>query len=118
MEKTSFEKVKKWFNKNKKRVVAYGTVVLVIVGTGVTAVIYKNNKTTFPDWLKIASKEELEEIYEKLRLDFIKTGVKTFEMEKISQELGERGAKEWFEKHPPNLDPNFRWTDINRWDKD
>lgn len=118
MEKISFEKVKKWFNKNKKRVVAYGTVVLVIVGTGVTAVIYKNNRITFLDWLKIASKEELEEIYEKLRLDFIKTGVKTFEMEKISQELGERGAKEWFEKHPPNLDPNFRWTDINRWDKD
>ena len=38
--KISFEKVKKWFNKNKKRVVAYCTVVLVIVGTGVTAVIY------------------------------------------------------------------------------
>ena len=26
--------------------------------------------------------------------------------------------KEWFEKHPPNLDPHFRWTDANRWDKD
>ena len=39
-------------------------------------------------------------------------------MERISRELGERGAKEWFEKYPPNLDPNFRWTDANRWEKD
>ena len=60
----------------------------------------------------------LEDIYEKLRLEFCKTGTKTFEMEQIGQELGVRGAKEWFEKHPPNLDPNFRWTDANRWDKD
>jgi DNA replication and repair protein RecF len=40
------------------------------------------------------------------------------EMIKIGEELGERGAKEWFEKHPPNTDPHFRWTDANRWDKD
>ena len=111
------KKIKKWFNKNKKKLIICGSVVLAIIGTSVGYVIYKNNKISFSDWLKLASKEELEDIYEKLRLEFCKTGTKTFEMEQIGQELGVRGAKEWFEKHPPNLDPNFRWTDANRWDK-
>ena len=112
------EKIKLWFKKNKKYVLIGGTVVLSIIGTGVGYVLYKNNKMSFPEWLKIASKEELEEVYEKMRLDFCKTGTKAFGMEQIGQELGERGAKEWFEKHPPNLDPNFRWTDANRWNRD
>lgn len=102
------EKVKCWFNKNKKYVLIGGTVVLTIVGTGVGYVLYKNSKISFPDWLKIASKEELEEVYEKMRLNFCKTGTKSFGMEQISRELGERGAKEWFEKHPPNTNPNFK----------
>ena len=79
---------------------------------------YKNNKISFKDWLKKASQDELKEVYEKLRLDFCRTGNKSYEMEKISQELGIRGAKEWFKNHPPNNNPNFRWTDANRWDKD
>lgn len=110
------EKVKSWFNKNKKYVLLGGSVVLTIVGTGVGYVLYKNNKFSFSDWLKIASTEELDEAHKKLQLIFNKTGTKPFEMEQISQELGSRGAKEWFEKHPPNLDPNYRWTDANRWD--
>ena len=113
-----WEKVKSWINKNKKKLLIGGTFVLVIIGTGIGYVFYKNKKISFPDWLKIASREELEEAYEKLRLDFCKTGTKPFGMEQIDQELGERGAKEWFEKHPPNLDPNFRRTDANRWDRD
>ncbi len=113
-----WRKIRNWFRKNKKKLIICGSVVLAIVGSSVGYVLYKNNKVTFPDWLKIASKEELEEVYEKLRLNFCKTGIRTYEMEQISHELGERGAKEWFEKHPPNLDPNFRWTDANRWDKD
>ena len=112
-----FNRIKLWFGKNKKKVIISGTIALTIVGTGVGYVIYKNNKMLFPNWLKTASTEELEEVYEKLRLDYYcKTGVKPFGMEKISQELGARGAKEWFAKHPPNPDPNFRWTDKNRWE--
>ena len=111
------KKIKKWFTKNKKKIIIGGTLVLVVIGSGVGYVIYKNNKISFSDLLKLASKKELEEIYEKLRLEFGKTGIRTFEMEQISQELEIRGAKEWLEKHPPNLDPNFRWTDANRWDK-
>ena len=109
------EKIKCWFNKNN--VLIGGTVILSLIGTGVGYVLYKNNKISFLEWLKIAPKEELQEAYEKLRLNFCKTGTKPFGMEQISRELGERGAKEWFEKHPPNTNPNFRWTDANRWDK-
>lgn len=110
------ENIKHSFTKNKKYFLIGGTIMLSIVGASVGYVIYKNNRVSFSDWLKLASKEELEEIYEKMRLDFCKTGIKQSGMEQISHELGVRGAKEWFEKHPPNTDPNFRWTDANRWD--
>lgn len=112
------ERIKCWFNKNKKYILIGGTIALILVGSSIGYVLYKKEKMTFPDWLKKASKEELEEVYEKLRLNFCKTGVKEFGMEQISSELGERGAKEWFEKHPPNTNPDFRWTDANRWEKD
>lgn len=113
-----WEKVKCWFSKNKKYILIGSAVALVLVGAGAGYVLCKDKKISFSDWLKNAPKEELEEAYEKLRLDFCKTGVKAYPMEQISRELGERGAAEWFSKHPPNLDPNFRWTDANRWDKD
>lgn len=110
------KKIRSWLDKNKKELLIGGSIVLFIVGTGIGCVMYKNNHISFPDWLKIATKEELDEVYEKLRLEFYNTGIKTYEMQQISHELELRGAKEWFEKHPPNLDPNYRWTDANRWD--
>ena len=64
------------------------------------------------------AKEELQEAHEILRVDFCKNGIESYEMRKISEELGHRGAQEWFAKHPRNTDPNFRWTDANRWDRD
>ena len=112
-----FEKIKNWFNKNKKYVLIGGTVILT-VGSAVAYVIYKKGKVSFEDWLKVAPTEELKEAYEKLRVGvFCKTGDKPPEMERISHELGERGAKEWFEKHPKSFNPNFKWSDANRWDK-
>ncbi len=113
-----FKKIKHWFHKNKKHILIGGTVVLSLIGTSVGVVLYKNKKIPFPDWLKMASKEELEEAYEKLRLIFCKSRTRPYGMDQIGHELEMRGAKEWFAKHPPNLDPNFRWTDANRWDKD
>jgi flagellar basal body-associated protein FliL len=112
------EKIKSLANKNKKTIMIGGTVILSLVGTGICYVFGKSKRMSFSEWLKMAPKKELEEAYEKLRLNFCKTGVRTYDMEQISRELGERGAKEWFEKHPKNMDPNFRWTDANRWDKD
>ena len=111
-----WEKVKLCFKKNKKSVLIGGSVVIMLIGSGVGFVLYKNNHISFSEWLKIASKEDLNQAHEELLKIFNKTGNKPFEMEQISQELGVRGAKEWFEKHPPNLDPNFRWTDKNRWE--
>lgn len=112
------EKVKKWFNKNKKYVLIGGTV-LLIVGSSIAYVIYKKGKISFDDWLKVAPTDELKDAYEKLRLGvFCKTGDKPPEMERISHELGVRGAKEWFEKYPESYNPNYRWSDANRWDKD
>ena len=113
-----FERVKMWIKKNKKILLISGTVLLT-VGSGIAYVVYNKNKISFDEWLKTAPTEELKDAHEILRTEvFLKTGHKPFEMEKISQTLGERGAKEWFEKHPPNIDPNFRWTDKNRWEKD
>lgn len=113
-----FNKIKSRIDKNRKSVLIGGSIILSVLGTSVGYVLCKSNKIPFADWLKIASKEELEEAYEKLRLTFCKTGIRTKDMEQISQELGERGAKEWFKIHPKNIDPNFRWTDANRWDRD
>ena len=112
------EKIKYWFKKNKKYVLIGGTIILSAVGTGIVYAVCKDKKVFLSDWLKSASKEELEDAYEQMRLDFQKTGIKSSAMEQIGHELGERGAKEWFEKHPPNTDPLFQWTDVNRWDKD
>ena len=112
-----FKKIQSWFKKNKKYVLIGGTVILTIIGTGVGFVIYNKNKMTLPKWLKIATDQELDEVYEKMRVQFQKTGAKPFGMELISSEIGERGSKDWFVKHPPNIDPAFRWTDANRWDK-
>lgn len=109
-------KVKLWFKRNKKPILIGGSAILMLIGSGVGYVLYKNNHISFSDWLKIASKEELNQAYEELLKAFNITGKKPFEMEQISQELGLRGAKEWFEKHPPNLDPTYRWTDKNRWE--
>ena len=114
-----FEKLKCWFSKNKKYILIGGTVALILISAGVGYVLCKDKKVSFSDWLKNAPTEDLKAAYEKLRTEeFCKTGTKPYEMIKIGEELGERGAKEWFEKHPPNTDPHFRWTDANRWDKD
>ena len=111
----TWEKVKCWFNKNKKYIQIGGTVAVIFAGAVAAYVLCNNKKISFDDWIKKASNQDLEQAHEVLRLDFCKTGVRSLEMEKISQELGSRGAKEWFAKHPPT--PNFRWTDANRWEK-
>lgn len=113
-----WDKFKSWFSKNKKKIIIGGSVVLAIAGATIAYVLLNNKKISFTDWIKTAPDEDLEEAYEKLRLEFCKTGVRTPEMEKINHELGVRGAEEWFKKHPRNTDPSFRWTDANRWEKD
>lgn len=110
------KKLKNWFKKYKKRIVIGGAMALTGIGIGILYARYKNNEISFSEWLEMASTDELEEIYEKERLDFCKTGTRSYEMEQISKELGERGAEKWFSEHPPSSTPP--WTDKNRWEKD
>ncbi len=113
-----FEKVKNWFVKNKE-IILKGGGILLLAGTGIAYVISNKGKISFDEWLETASTDELEDAHERLRTEeFLKTGTKPHEMERISEELGARGAKAWFEEHPQNTDPSYRWTDANRWDQD
>ena len=71
------EKIKCWFDQNKKYVLIGGSIALIVVGTSVSYVLCKDKRVSFSNWLKNAPKEELEKAYKKLRLDFCKTGDKS-----------------------------------------
>ena len=43
---------------------------------------------------------------------------KTPKMNRLNKEISKRVAEEWENDPRRNKDPNFRWTDANRWDKD
>ena len=81
-------------------------------------------KSAFETWLESASDDELSEGYERRRLQWIKdgfnggTGEKTPEMKRIDREMRRRSAEKWENDPRRNRDPNFRWTDVKRWDKD
>ena len=51
------ERIKCWFNKNKKYILIGGTIALILVGSSIGYVLYKKEKMTFPDWLKKASRD-------------------------------------------------------------
>ena len=80
-------------------------------------------KTAFDKWLETASYEELADNYEERRQQWMKdgfggTGERTPEMKRIDREMSRRTAEKWEKDPRRNTDPNFRWTDANRWDKD
>lgn len=80
-------------------------------------------KSTFENWIENASDEELADGYEERRQQWMKddfggNGEKTPEMKKIDSEMSRRTAEKWEKDPKRNTDPNFRWTDANRWDKD
>ena len=63
------------------------------------------------------SDEQLDNEYEVERKKWIKTGGDfTKKMDSINKEFNRRAAKK--NKKDPNRDPNYRWSDKNRWDKD
>lgn len=39
-------------------------------------------------------------------------------MKKLDSESNRRFKKEWKKDPRRNTDPDYRWTDANRWDKD
>lgn len=81
-------------------------------------------KSEFEKWVEGASPEELSDAYEEERQDWIKngfnggTGENTPKMNRLNKEISKRVAEEWQNDPRRNKDPNFRWTDANRWDKD
>lgn len=81
-------------------------------------------KSGFEKWAENASQKELSEAYENERQQWIKdgfnggTGEKTAKMKRLNDEIEKRVAEERANDPKRNKDPNYRWTDANRWDKD
>ena len=81
-------------------------------------------KSKSEKWVEGASHEELSNAYEEERQQWIRdgynggTGEKTAKMKRLNDEINKRVAEEWGNDPKRNRDPNFRWTDANRWDKD
>ncbi len=75
------------------------------------------------EWMKTASYEDLAAAYEERRQEWLKeevriTGEKTDEMKRLDAEMSRRTAEKWRNDPRRNKDPNYRWTDVNRFDKD
>lgn len=72
----------------------------------------------------VKRKEKLSNAYEDERQKWIKggynkgTGEKSAKMKRLDKKLSKISAREWKKNPNRNKDPNFRWTDANRWDKD
>ena len=78
-------------------------------------------KDPFDKWIENASDEELSSEYENYRQQWISNNEKGIgngeplpEMDKINSEMGRRSKERW--EKDPNRDPNYRWTDKNRWE--
>lgn len=85
--------------------------------------LFGKKKNSFGAWLKSATDQELADGYETRRLEWLKngqngTGIKTPEMQMIDREMSRRSAEKWEKDPRRNTDPNYRWTDANRWEKD
>lgn len=98
------------------------TFVLTALGT-IVAILSNGSKSGFEDWVESASDDELSDGYEQRRQQWMKDGFggngeKTPEMKQIDREMSRRTAEKWENDPHRNTDPNYRWTDANRWDKD
>ena len=61
--------------------------------------------------------EELHSAYDELRVtDFYKTGKMSVNMKRLSDEMTRRANERWMHNPNRNTDPNYRWTDANRWE--
>ena len=84
---------------------------------GLFSKLFKDSLGTF---IKSATLEELEDAYEVRRQQGLKDGGgdRTPEMERLNRAISKKAAELWEKDPRRNTDPNFRWTDANRWDKD
>ena len=101
---------------------ALGTTAILALSTFVTT-LTRNSNDEFDNWLNSATDDELDKGYEIRRRKWAATGFggngeKTPEMKKINNEINRRSAEKWKNDPRRNTDPNFRWSDEARWDKD
>ncbi len=114
------ERAKEWLIKAGK---VFGTTV-VLIGSAYLALRASDDEDEFENWVSNASHDELSDAYEFERQEWIKngynngTGEKTSKMNRLNDEINKRVADEWENNPNRNRDPNFRWTDANRWDND
>ena len=69
------------------------------------------------------SDKYLHDSYDKERKRWANTGYNgdgshTRKMNRLDKEMCRRSAKKWKKDPRRSKDPNFRWTDANRWDRD
>lgn len=75
----------------------------------------------FWKFLHRASDAELADAYEERRLKWLAngqngTGEKTYEMRCLDEEMYRRSSEKWNKNPSRSTDPDFRWTDANRWE--
>ena len=68
----------------------------------------------FEEWAESASQEELSAALEKNRQNWLETGDYGPTEETLVREMNKRLEEE--AKKNPHRDPNYRWTDKNRWE--
>ena len=93
----------------------------ILVAFEAMSVFFRSSNKNFNHWLKSASDDELAEKYKYLRQQWAKNGYggngeKTPEMKLIDREMSSRAAEKQKSDPHCNRDPNYRWTDSNRWD--
>lgn len=90
---------------------------------GILGVLSDISKDEVSRIIESGSDEDLENAYEERRLEWLAngqngTGEKTSDMKRLDREMSRRAAEKWENDPRRNRDPNYRWTDANRWDRD
>ena len=122
-EENKDKKVSKWMKANKDILLKVGASVGIIFLLGASTTILSGGEKKYNKWLNDVSDDDLSNVYEVLRHNWMSTGYggngeKTPEMKTICIEMSKRMSKKCENNPLRNRNPYFRWTDVNRWDKD
>ncbi len=100
------EKIVTTWEKSKPMVIT-GVTIVGTIGTFIVAMnkFFQSSDDDFGNWLETASDEELDDEYERRRLEC--HGNVTYEMDKINDEMVRR-MNEKYEKEHPNAEPRHR----------
>ncbi len=83
------------------------------------------NQIYSQDWFSTKSDEDLSNLYESKRQEWLKSAYDIEkaealreEMYTIDHEMVRRSNEKYAREHPDDGKPHRRWTDANRWEKD